>query len=177
MRWIPPLWDCKFTRRPRHHCAEPCAVNTYNRCALNPASIWNLCFTVQMLVSPAVTSIQKDVALTCPDNTSCPYLNPTSGQELRPFLSPRPWFLWIENPSKQARKGWQSNVARPHSGENARPHCGAHPLLSLASPGPLAGLARSWLTHLSYIWGFSSLQILCLLLGCSERGVDSAIWT
>lgn len=60
VRRIPLLWECKFTRRSRHPCLEPCAVSPYDRRALNPASIWTLYFNVQMLVSPEVTSVQKD---------------------------------------------------------------------------------------------------------------------
>lgn len=136
MKWISSLWDCRCTERPRHHSY---IVSTYNRCVLNPASIWTLCFTAQMLVTPEVTSVQKDVDLTCPDSTSCPQSDPTSGQELRPFLSPRPWVLCPENPSKQARRGQRSNIARPCSGEDAQPHYSAHLLLSLVHPAPLAG--------------------------------------
>lgn len=86
MRQISSLWDCKFMRRRGHRSAEPHAVSTCDRCALNPASICTPCFTAQMLVSPEVTSIQKDAAVRCPHCTSSACSNHTSRQELRPFF-------------------------------------------------------------------------------------------
>lgn len=79
MRRISSLWDCKFTKRCGHCSAEPHAVSICDRCALNLASIWTLCFTAQLLVSPEVPSIRKDVAVTCLHCTSSPCSNPTSG--------------------------------------------------------------------------------------------------
>lgn len=80
----------------------------------------------------------------CPGRESCLCSDPTSGQVLRPFLSPK-----LVSLGRNPKLTRQKRILVPKE-EDPCPHCDPHLLFSLISLGHLAGLSKFCLTPLRW---------------------------